>query len=649
MGGNDPARDVEQRQPAAHDVEAAEVAAISKDDSKVAKPKPEGAFKRFISGPYFDVIPPQYERVAHATPELAAAAAAAAKNRDGKAAVEEPPTDYMGRLKDIVMNPVDVDDIYGLTRDELVPLPFDVPKWHAYLVDILSGVYLVENQERAWKSGRTYTRSWLPLIKALIIIYPLITLIILVSFTVDYAIRKFMYFRLLSMRILVDWKNNEPWRTVFFYYFVGTWAIMNAWAIYGVAKYYNKDGNKGVDPVSFGTFVVVNLQTIQLLLYYFKLLSTESRLVSLNQIFERAPVEAQRLLEFTYVIEEEDLIDETYMFALNMQRVFFRRLLNIMTCCLAAKDWHEAEKNVRFDIERLKRRAPNYREVERNVRELRHELQESGYVSPAKARTKTPEKGAAKSPGGEKEVTPTKQQQQQRPEGERDGVVETEAEVRSPEQMRLEVGGDTGVAAAAAVSAAVAAAAAAAEQEEERGGGGGGSSGKAKGSLSGAPSLGPEPRPTFPPETLSLCGFRPLRWAYSHCYASLHSLHVAVMVSFPSWPFRPDTPYFRMLTLIQLVGIFGVGAIVVLGWVFSTSNTNCNKATKTCNTCLSVQERYFSSDEPLCTSFETAIANIVSSANGTWLNNGVLQQRYCNWACYGNFTPSPASGCPALS
>ncbi len=28
----------------------------------------------------------------------------------------------------IVLNPVDVDGVYGLTQEELVPLPFDAPK-----------------------------------------------------------------------------------------------------------------------------------------------------------------------------------------------------------------------------------------------------------------------------------------------------------------------------------------------------------------------------------------------------------------------------------------------------------------------------------------------------------------------------------------
>jgi hypothetical protein len=35
--------------------------------------------------------------------------------------------------------------------------------------------------------------------------------------------------------------------------------------------------------------IVVNLQTMQLLLYYYRMITSEMRLVSLNQIFERAP------------------------------------------------------------------------------------------------------------------------------------------------------------------------------------------------------------------------------------------------------------------------------------------------------------------------------------------------------------------------
>jgi hypothetical protein len=39
-------------------------------------------------------------------------------------------------------------------------------------------------------------------------------------------------------------------------------------------------------------------------------MTSEQRLVSLNQIFERAPIEAQTLLTYTYVIEEAVLRKE---------------------------------------------------------------------------------------------------------------------------------------------------------------------------------------------------------------------------------------------------------------------------------------------------------------------------------------------------
>ena len=38
---------------------------------------------------------------------------------------------------------------------------------------------------------------------------------------------------------------------------------------------------------------------MQILLAYMRLLSSESRLVSLNQVFETDPVEAQALLQYT--------------------------------------------------------------------------------------------------------------------------------------------------------------------------------------------------------------------------------------------------------------------------------------------------------------------------------------------------------------
>ncbi|GFR52271.1 hypothetical protein Agub_g14806, partial [Astrephomene gubernaculifera] len=96
-------------------------------------------FVRFITGPYFDVIPVQYER---ATKERKAAI-----ERGEEVAENEGPgaehKDYMTQLRHLAMNEVDTDGVYGLNPDELVPLPFDVPLWPMYVVEILAGVFTV--------------------------------------------------------------------------------------------------------------------------------------------------------------------------------------------------------------------------------------------------------------------------------------------------------------------------------------------------------------------------------------------------------------------------------------------------------------------------------------------------------------------------
>ncbi|GFR52272.1 hypothetical protein Agub_g14807 [Astrephomene gubernaculifera] len=376
-----------------------------------------------------------------------------------------------------------------------------------------------------------------------------------------------MYFRLLSMRILVDWENKEVWQTMFFYYFLGTWAMMNAWAIWGVAEYYGKYGNKGVDQTSFGTLVVVNLQTIQLLLYYLKLLSSETRLVSLNQLFERAPVEAQHLLEYTYVVEEDDVIEECYRFSQATQYTGLLRGVNIATFGLVGKSWLNDIDKATFSIDRLKQKAGNYEEVEEKVKQLRASV-------------------AARQQLGKAEASVAA-----------DGA-------RKPGDVTLIVNNNN-----AATAAAIAA----------------------------------NPTTTTSNSSKS-SGLR--RWWFSRMYASKHSLAVTFMDHYHSWPFRPDVKYFRMLTFIQAISVFAVGAIVVLGWQYSARDSTCAKSAKSCNTCLAVHERYFNSAEPLCDAMETAITRIVASANGTWLDNGVLEERYCNFECYGNFTPSQT--CPAL-
>lgn len=582
----------------------------AKDKAKAPEDIPyeeKGPLARFLSGPYFKVIPSKYEAVARGMYQKHTAAedAGGDGSADTAAADGSKQEDYLQILKKLIVRPVDVDGVYGLTADELVPLPFDVPKWHEYLVDILSGLYLVgqativmfiainvENQDRIWKSGRSYSDHWLPLIRSLIILYPLCTLLILMSVTLEFSLRKFMYYRLLSMRVLVDWENRKPWNTGFFYYFVITWTLMNAWAIFGVAKYYNKNGNNGLDPVSFGAFVVINLQTIQLLIFYNRLIASESRLVALNQLFERAPVEAQRLLTYTYVVEESDLVDECYIFAVGSERAFLARVANVLTCCRTFTDWRKDTEKLRFDLDRLKRRAPNYHEVERNTAKLKLEIEASHTLTGGMT---GPHDGDGSHDGKHKDEKHHEEKHKKHDKDEKEAAPEVQAVevvVNAPLPNSIE------------------------------------------------PELGPDGRPVvnLPLPMCNIFGWSPLRWFYGKFYGSSHCLVVTLMLHCHSWPFRLDVIYFRWLSSVQVCSWFACGAVVVFGWFYATQETTCAKNGKSCETCLKVHERYWNSLEPTCATLEYAVTTIVNTTLGTYNNDGVIAQRYPLFECTGNFT-----------
>lgn len=77
----------------------------------------------------------------------------------------------------------------------------------------------------------------------------------------------------------------QVWQGAFFYYFIAFWIMLDAWALYGVIAYWGDQG-KGADTQSWTTFLVVNIQTLQLLVQYYRIMTAEKRLVSLNEVSE---------------------------------------------------------------------------------------------------------------------------------------------------------------------------------------------------------------------------------------------------------------------------------------------------------------------------------------------------------------------------
>lgn len=574
---------VDEEAPQPHQVKLEQFQESVNDVVHVQKSSKVGMLNRhwtaFFSGPFFKTIP------AISTAQRQKLGRTRARDVLHGNISKDGDTDYVAALKRIILDDVDVDGTYGLVNDELVPLPFDCPLIFEYFIDFISGAYLiaqatvvmfiailVDNDERGYQLGRSYTSQWLPLVKALVICYPLLTLLSLMLVTTEYLFRKYMYYRMLSMRVLVDWENKKLWQGMFFWWFVVTWALMNAWSLYGVIRFWREGARTGADTVQFTTWIVMNLQTMQLLLYYMRLINSEQRLVSLNQIFERAPVEAQMLLTYTYVIEESVLIEECHSFGHMAVSALLRRMANLATCGATHNEWRAVQNRVKFDLERVKRRADNYDAVEEVTRKLREELlaemdeeeranraarksveadhghHHGAHVAPrsqpgAATRVEVTTNPLAATPGADAEAPPG-----DAPPPQGTGDAEVDAPAPADPAAQHEAKAD------------------ALEAQTYATGEGLGMFARWKRSYA--------------------------KWVYSRFYGSIHAFYISILVHFPSWPYRGDIPYFRTLLIVQIFSVLSVGAIVVFGVLRATDTSRCTQGNKHCSGCLEFQDLY---------------------------------------------------------
>ncbi|KAL6765291.1 hypothetical protein V8C86DRAFT_2457230 [Haematococcus lacustris] len=553
----------------------------------------QGGLIKFFFGPYFRVIAPMPKVV------LRRSAQAASSKVDPRLVAYKQSTEssehFLTALKHNVVTRPDTDGVYGLAPDELAPLPFDCPAAWEYIVDWLAGIFLVgqatvvmfiaiqvDNDQRGIVLGDSYTGRWMPIVRALVIVYPLVTQLVMTMLTCEYLFRKMMYYRLLSMRVLVDWDTKKVWQGLFFYYFVATWILLNIWCVHGIVNFRDQGIDSPADTVQFSTFVVVNLQTMQLVLFYYRTLSMEARLVSLNQMFERDPVDAQMLLTFTYVIEEKVLADEIRLFSNRYSKAFNHHLLNQLTFGLTFKNWEQASQNARFSLSRIRGQAENAVEVEAAVAALREQMKAGGDdvavldVAPGKedhcaVNTSTcgldaapstplaPDTPTATAPDAPA-FTPTPP-----------GLATMSAPTVVPSGQRvLEQPITAGAVAvklplATVLSSVASGSVAETWQEKEA---------RLHQGWWGSMTLAVQ------------------KSVYSRLYGTLHGVRCAVLCKEHTWPFRGDIAYFRMLCVLELIGLCSVAGVVVFGLLRATDSARCSTGDKQCNQCLVFTNQY---------------------------------------------------------
>lgn len=315
------------------------------------------SFKAFIKGPYYPMVP---------EPE--------------KRGQEQEDIDYLAELEEKARRAMDEDDEYGVQPHELVKLPFKAPAIYKTVIKLANGVIsvaqkllvlfvaiLIEEHARAVRWGAN-SAAWNLILEIILMLYPCVTMLCLTIYMFEFKFREMMYYRLFTMRILVDWENIKLYKNWFFYYFFATWVLINVWALYGIgASWYTYTESGGSSSGSWAVWGIINLTSLSLMSQYYKVHSWEKRLVSVNRFVERDPILSARMLETMYIVPESALKAECYTFLWAINTAFWLRIGNILTCGCTCKEWKDRARDAEFDVDLLANAALNREDVEREL------------------------------------------------------------------------------------------------------------------------------------------------------------------------------------------------------------------------------------------------------------------------------------------
>ncbi|KAG2437137.1 hypothetical protein HYH02_011393 [Chlamydomonas schloesseri] len=183
-------------------------------------------------------------------------------------------------------------------EDELIALPFKPPNVWRYMYDVAAGTWelvlyvlvmllavMLETNARYFRSGSEYDKWWVVLYKFTVICYPAGLMVAQFTLLCEYTFRKYVYYRLLSFGIMVQYERRKIWQSWYFVFFSCLWVILNVWAWWGLIQWWGRNGKKGPEVLSFAVLAVVNVVTFHLLIHYQRLMDAEMHVLEPLQAY----------------------------------------------------------------------------------------------------------------------------------------------------------------------------------------------------------------------------------------------------------------------------------------------------------------------------------------------------------------------------
>eukprot|EP00878_Enallax_costatus_P025675 GHUV01027494.1.p1 GENE.GHUV01027494.1~~GHUV01027494.1.p1 ORF type:complete len:397 (+),score=107.32 GHUV01027494.1:402-1592(+) len=156
--------------------------------------------------------------------------------------------------------------------------------------------------ERYWSSGGSTISTLEQIMMAVFLCYPMMTLLLVILSNNEITIRRFIYYRLMSLQVIVDWQNIPFYKLWFFSYFLTSFVLVNGYALYaGIITRHDRTASV------FPQWSIMFMQSLLLFIFWLNMVSMEEQLVPLNKVIENSPESAKELITLCDVVQESQL------------------------------------------------------------------------------------------------------------------------------------------------------------------------------------------------------------------------------------------------------------------------------------------------------------------------------------------------------
>ena len=108
-----------------------------------------------------------------------------------------------------------------------------------YMLMVVAAILVLSNEQN-FRQALDSQAWWVNIYKTVVICYPGAIMLVQLMLVCEHCVRKFLFFRLLSVRVLVVYDTHAIWRSWLMWLFGSCFVLLEIWSLYSVYQFWGK-------------------------------------------------------------------------------------------------------------------------------------------------------------------------------------------------------------------------------------------------------------------------------------------------------------------------------------------------------------------------------------------------------------------------